>query len=133
LSGITGIGVMDPKIAPLWRDVETMDHRFCGIAVTARYGPTNRPMHAGARPDVSRSGSSGDVLPHVSGGRAGRASLPRTRFRWQGAYPGRRFLAGGVPTTLFSLAGTSPPGTLFLVGTGGPPVRCGEEAREHGR
>ena len=46
--GYMDIGVMDPEIAPLWRDVETMDHRFAGIAVTARYGPTNRPMHPGA-------------------------------------------------------------------------------------
>ena len=46
--GYTGIGVMDPKIAPLWRDVKTMEHRFSGIAVTVRYGPTNRPLHPGA-------------------------------------------------------------------------------------
>lgn len=45
--GYSGVGVMDPKIAPLWRDVKTMEHRFAGIAVTARYGPTNRPMHPG--------------------------------------------------------------------------------------
>lgn len=46
--GYMGIGVMDQKIAPLWKDVETMSHRFSGIAVTVRYGPTNRPMHPGA-------------------------------------------------------------------------------------
>jgi len=46
--GYTGIGVMHPTIAPLWRDVKTMEHRFSGIAVTVRYGPTNRPMHPGA-------------------------------------------------------------------------------------
>jgi hypothetical protein len=46
--GYTGVGVMDPKIAPLWKDVETMQHRFSGIAVTVRYGPTNRPMYPGA-------------------------------------------------------------------------------------
>ena len=46
--GYMGVGVMDPKIVPLWIDVETMKHRFAGIAVTARYGPTNRPMHPGA-------------------------------------------------------------------------------------
>jgi regulator of RNase E activity RraA len=46
--GYMGIGVMNPKIAPLWKDVETMSHRFSGIAVTVRYGPTNRPMHPGA-------------------------------------------------------------------------------------
>jgi 4-hydroxy-4-methyl-2-oxoglutarate aldolase len=46
--GYTGIGVMDPKIAPLWHDVVSMDHRFAGIALTLRYGPTNRPMFPGA-------------------------------------------------------------------------------------
>lgn len=46
--GYMGIGVMDQKIEPLWRDVENMSHRFSGIAVTVRYGPTNRPMHPGA-------------------------------------------------------------------------------------
>jgi 4-hydroxy-4-methyl-2-oxoglutarate aldolase len=46
--GYTGIGVMDPAIAPLWRDVKDMSHRFSGIAVTVRYGPTNRPMYPGA-------------------------------------------------------------------------------------
>jgi 4-hydroxy-4-methyl-2-oxoglutarate aldolase len=46
--GYHGIGVMDPKIAPLWRDVDTMGHQLSGIAVTVRYGPTNHPMHAGA-------------------------------------------------------------------------------------
>jgi regulator of RNase E activity RraA len=46
--GYMGVGVMDPKIAPLWKDVETMEHRISGIAVTVRYGPTNRPMHPGA-------------------------------------------------------------------------------------
>lgn len=46
--GYMDIGVMDPEIAPLWRDVKDMSHRFAGIAVTVRYGPTNRPIHPGA-------------------------------------------------------------------------------------
>jgi regulator of RNase E activity RraA len=46
--GYMGIGVMDPQIGPLWKDVETMSHRFSGIAVTVRYAPTNRPMYPGA-------------------------------------------------------------------------------------
>lgn len=46
--GYMGVGVMDPEISPLWRDVKDMSHRFSGIAVTVRYGPTNRPMHPGA-------------------------------------------------------------------------------------
>jgi len=45
--GYTGVGIMDPKISPLWRDVKEMTHRISGIAVTARYGPTNRAMHPG--------------------------------------------------------------------------------------
>ncbi len=45
--GYIGIGVMDPKIAPLWTDVNDLSHRFSGIALTVRYGPTNRPMHPG--------------------------------------------------------------------------------------
>jgi regulator of RNase E activity RraA len=34
--------IMDQKIVALWKDVENFSHRFCGIAVTARYVPTNR-------------------------------------------------------------------------------------------
>lgn len=45
--GYMDVGVMDPEIAPLWRDVKEMTHRIAGIAVTVRYGPTNRPMNPG--------------------------------------------------------------------------------------
>ena len=41
--GLRDVGLMDPRIRPLWRDVESFDHQFVGIAVTARYVPTNRP------------------------------------------------------------------------------------------
>jgi regulator of RNase E activity RraA len=46
--GLPNRGLMDPAIHPLWKDTETYGHRFVGIAVTARYVPTNRP-HAGKR------------------------------------------------------------------------------------
>ena len=46
--GYMDVGVMEPEIAPLWRDIKDMSHRFAGIAVTVRYGPTNKPMHPGA-------------------------------------------------------------------------------------
>ena len=46
--GYMDVGVMDRAIAPLWYDVKTMEHSFSGIALTVRYGPTNRPMHPGA-------------------------------------------------------------------------------------
>jgi 4-hydroxy-4-methyl-2-oxoglutarate aldolase len=41
--GLQNIGLMDPEIRPLWRDTEKFTHRFIGIAVTARYIPTQRP------------------------------------------------------------------------------------------
>jgi 4-hydroxy-4-methyl-2-oxoglutarate aldolase len=35
------------EIAPLWRDVNTMEHRISGIALTVRYGPTNQARNPG--------------------------------------------------------------------------------------
>jgi regulator of RNase E activity RraA len=46
--GLHNTGLMDPAIHPLWKDSQTYRHRFVGIAVTARYVPTNRPT-AGKR------------------------------------------------------------------------------------
>jgi len=41
--GLQNIGLMDPDIRPLWRDTERYTHRIVGVAVTARYVPTQRP------------------------------------------------------------------------------------------
>ena len=41
--GLPNLGLMDPAIHPLWKDAATYRHRFVGIAVTARYVPTNLP------------------------------------------------------------------------------------------
>lgn len=41
--GRRDVGLMDPRIRALWKDIENMEHRFQGIAVTARYVPTRRP------------------------------------------------------------------------------------------
>jgi 4-hydroxy-4-methyl-2-oxoglutarate aldolase len=46
--GLHGRGLMDPDIHPLWRDTVNYAHRFIGIAVTARYVPTQEPT-AGQR------------------------------------------------------------------------------------
>ncbi|PWB70576.1 MAG: dimethylmenaquinone methyltransferase [Holophagae bacterium] len=46
--GLPNLGLMDPAIHPLWKDAATYRHRFVGIAVTARYVPTNLPS-AGRR------------------------------------------------------------------------------------
>jgi regulator of RNase E activity RraA len=41
--GLVDSGTMDPEIHALWRDTVGFTHRFVGIAVTARYVPTQRP------------------------------------------------------------------------------------------
>ncbi len=48
--GLQGVGLMSGDIRPLWRDVDGFAHRFAGIAVTARYVPTNKraPKAAGS-------------------------------------------------------------------------------------
>lgn len=40
--GLQDVGLMDRRIGPLWRDLENFEHRIVGIAVTARYVPTNK-------------------------------------------------------------------------------------------
>jgi regulator of RNase E activity RraA len=40
--GLPDVCLMDQKIEALWRDIEDMKHIMCGIAVTARYVPTNK-------------------------------------------------------------------------------------------
>ncbi len=49
--GLRDLGLVDQKIVALWKDIDNFDHMFQGIAVTARYVPTNRiiknPMEPG--------------------------------------------------------------------------------------
>ncbi|HXG32812.1 MAG TPA: hypothetical protein VNJ11_05560 [Bryobacteraceae bacterium] len=40
--GLADVGIVDPEIKALWRDTENFTHRIIGIAVTARYVPTNK-------------------------------------------------------------------------------------------
>jgi 4-hydroxy-4-methyl-2-oxoglutarate aldolase len=40
--GLQNIGLVNPEIHALWKDTERFTHRVAGIAVTARYVPTNR-------------------------------------------------------------------------------------------
>src|SRR5262245_19663096 len=46
--GLHNSGLMDADLRPLWRDTKDYTHRFVGIAVTARYVPTQEPP-AGSR------------------------------------------------------------------------------------
>ena len=41
--GLPGTGLVDPAIHADWIDLEDLSHQFRGIAVTARYVPTQRP------------------------------------------------------------------------------------------
>ncbi len=41
--GLPGVGLVDPAIHADWIDRENLSHQFRGIAVTARYVPTQRP------------------------------------------------------------------------------------------
>jgi len=45
--GLPGTGLVDPAIHPAWIDLENLSHQFRGIAITARYVPTQRST----RPD----------------------------------------------------------------------------------
>jgi|GEM_PF-1460713 len=41
--GLQNTGLMNSDIRPLWKDTVKFTHRFIGIAVTARYVPTQHP------------------------------------------------------------------------------------------
>lgn len=40
--GLRNTGLLDQRIEALWKDTDNMGHLVCGIAVTARYIPTNK-------------------------------------------------------------------------------------------
>jgi regulator of RNase E activity RraA len=48
VAGLPGTGLVDPAIHADWLDQKELSHQFRGIAVTARYVPTQRP--AGPQP-----------------------------------------------------------------------------------
>ncbi len=52
--GLPGVGLVDPAIHPDWIDLEDLSHQFRGIAVTARYVPTQRPDRPAAGEDFSQ-------------------------------------------------------------------------------
>jgi 4-hydroxy-4-methyl-2-oxoglutarate aldolase len=43
MAGLPGIGLVDPAIHPDWIDQQDLSHQFRGLALTARYVPTQRP------------------------------------------------------------------------------------------
>ena len=63
--GLQGVGLMDPELRPVWKDAKTYRHRFVGIAVTARYVPTNLPA-AGRRAVADYDEWAGDWYDRLS-------------------------------------------------------------------
>jgi 4-hydroxy-4-methyl-2-oxoglutarate aldolase len=50
--GLQDVGIVDESIRPLWKDTENFTHRIVGIAVTARYVPTNKRLAKTTDKDV---------------------------------------------------------------------------------
>jgi 4-hydroxy-4-methyl-2-oxoglutarate aldolase len=64
--GLHDIGLMNPEIHPLWKDTTNYTHRIVGIAVTARYVPTQQ-QPAGKRPEAEFDRWVGDFYSQRSG------------------------------------------------------------------
>lgn len=47
--GLPDVGLMNREIHPSWKDTQKFTHRFIGIAVTARFVPTQRPAAVGGQ------------------------------------------------------------------------------------
>jgi len=52
--GLQNIGLVNPEIHALWKDTEKFSHRVIGIAVTARYVPTNKREPKMDQPTINR-------------------------------------------------------------------------------
>jgi regulator of RNase E activity RraA len=65
MAGLRDAGTMDAVIEPLWRDIENFSHRFCGIAVTARYVPTNKVIKNPMQKEEFQQWE-GDWYTHIS-------------------------------------------------------------------
>ena len=63
--GLPNVGLMDPEVHALWKDAKEYSHRFIGIAVTARYVPTQRAW-AGKRSVEEYDNWSGDWYDKLS-------------------------------------------------------------------
>jgi len=52
--GLQDVGMVSWDIKPLWRDVDTMGHRFCGFAHTVRFMPTNKRTGSMTREEYAK-------------------------------------------------------------------------------
>lgn len=44
--GLQNVCIMSREIKALWKDIENFGHRVCGFALTVRYIPSNKAIHA---------------------------------------------------------------------------------------
>jgi 4-hydroxy-4-methyl-2-oxoglutarate aldolase len=65
--GLMDVGLMDPKISPLWKDIEDFTHQFVGIAFTVRYVPTNRVPHPESKSIEDYKNWRDQWYTHISG------------------------------------------------------------------
>ena len=49
--GLRGVGLVDQRIQPLWKDLDQFDHQIRGIAVTVRYVPHNQVLQNPMTPE----------------------------------------------------------------------------------
>lgn len=52
--GLQDVGCMSRDIRPLWRDIENFSHRIYGFALTVRYIPTNKAIHASSLEEYNK-------------------------------------------------------------------------------
>lgn len=52
--GLPETGLVDKSIHPAWKDADLLKHRFCGIALTVRYVPTQRLNRPGQNEDFGQ-------------------------------------------------------------------------------
>jgi regulator of RNase E activity RraA len=53
--GLRDLTIMGTEIEALWKNIDDLSHIFCGVAVTARYVPTNRVIKNPMEPDEFRT------------------------------------------------------------------------------
>lgn len=54
VAGLKDVGIVHQDIKALWRDTDNFTHRVFGIAVTARYLPTNKRVHKMEPAEIGR-------------------------------------------------------------------------------
>jgi regulator of RNase E activity RraA len=65
--GLRDLGLMGTEIEALWKNIDDLSHIFCGVAVTARYIPTNKVIKNPMDPDEFRAWEGAALVLDVQG------------------------------------------------------------------